>query len=503
MVRRGTRRAAALGLLLCAAACSRPAPDALTIAEASEPSTFDPHFHNEIAVWSTLSNVCEGLVAFTPDMRIEPALAASWRALDPLRTKFEVRPGARFHDGTPVTAGDVVASFTRAASHPRSALRHHLAGVSRVVADGDSAVIVETAAPSPTLLNRLAFVPVVPRAQAGETEIGAPVGSGPYRWVAREPGGAVRLESMPGHQPAPEFRGVRFVYQAGDRERADEFMAGRTDVCVRVPEDVVADIGRRPRLKLISQPRLAVQILTAIPEGATGVGRAALGDPRVRRAMLLAIDRDALVNQVYRGLATAASQYGHPAVFGYDPAIPPARHDPGEARRLLAEAGFAGGFEATLGHGQFGSGAMERIAADLAAVGIKVSLVPMSFGDLVSRLRERSIALAYFARTCTTGDLSEYLDAAIHSPDPGRGLGGENYGAFSDAEVDRLLESAATELDPTRRRELLQRAQRRALEGMPALPLTVRWGYLGVPAPLELTPRHDEWLTVASFRWTR
>jgi peptide/nickel transport system substrate-binding protein len=490
-------------LLLCAAACVRPTPHALTIAEASAPSTFDPHLHNEIAVWSTLSNVCEGLAGFTPDMHVEPALAVSWRALDPLRTRFELRPGARFHDGTPVTAADVVASFTRAASHPRSAVRHHLAGVARVVADGDSAVVVETAAPSPTLLNRLAFVPVIPRAQAGETENGAPIGSGPYRWVAREPGGAVTLERVPGRQPAPEFREVRFVYQADDRERANEFMAGRTDVCVRVPEDAVTDIGRRPRLKLISQPRLAVQILAVIPHGASGDGRAALGDPRVRRAMLHAIDRDALVNQVYRGLATGASQYAHPAVFGYDPAIPLVRYDPGEARRLLAEAGFAAGFDVTLGHGQVGSGAMERIAADLAAVGVRVTLVPVPFGELVARLRERSIALAYFARTCTTGDVSEYLDSAVHTPDPGRGLGGENYGGFSDLEVDRLLESASTELDPARRLDLLQRAQRRALEGMPALPLTVRWGYLGVPARLELTARHDEWMTVASFRWTR
>lgn len=502
-VRRGTRGAAALGLLLCAAACSTPPPYVLTIAEASETSTFDPHLHNEIAVWSTLSNVCEGLVKFTPDMHIEPALASSWRVLGPLRTRFELRPAARFHDGSPVTAADVVASFERAASHPRSAVRHHLAGIARVVADGDAAVIVETAAPSPTLLNRLAYVLVVPRAQTGEAEIRAPVGTGPYRWVGRELGGAVRLRRVPGSAPEPPFAEIVFTYRANDRERVDAFMKGRTDVCVRVPEDSVPDIGRRPRLKLVPQPRLAVQILTVVPEGANGVGRAALGDPRVRRAMLMAIDREALVNQVYRGLGVAASQYAHPAVFGYDPGIPVVRHDPEGARRLLAEAGFGGGFEATLGHGQVGSGAMERIAADLAAVGVRVTLVPLPFGELVARLREGSIALAYFARTCTTGDVSEYLDAAIHTPDPDRGLGGENYGAYSDPELDRMLEAASAELDSARRLDLLQRAQRRALEGMPALPLTVRWGYLGVPARLELTPRHDEWMTVAAFRWFR
>ncbi|MEW6337251.1 MAG: ABC transporter substrate-binding protein [Acidobacteriota bacterium] len=490
-------------VLLCAAACVRTPPPTLTVAEASQPSTFDPHLHNEIAVWSTLSNVCEGLVGFSPDMRIEPALASSWRALDPLRTRFELRPGASFHDGTPVTAADVVASFTRAASHPRSAVRHHLAGVARVLPDGDAAVIVETAAPSPTLLNRLVFVSVIPRSQAGDEEIGAPIGSGPYRWAASAPEGAVTLEAAAGRQPAPDVREVRFVYQADDYERADAFVSGKTDICVRIPEDVVADIGRRPKLRLVSQPRLAVQILTVIPEGATGIARTALADARVRRALLIAIDREALVNQVYRGLATAASQYAHPAVFGYDPGIAPLRHDPGEARRLLAEAGYGEGFEATLGHGRISSGAMERIVADLAAVGVRVALVPLPFGDLVERMRERSVALAYFARTCTTGDVSEYLDAAIHSPEPVRRFGGENYGAFSDSEVDRLLEAAATELDPARRLELLQMAQRRALEGLPALPLTVRWGYLGVPARLEMTPRHDEWMTVAAFRWVR
>ncbi len=159
------------------------------------PTTLDPHHHNEIVGWSLLCNFYDALVRFSPEMRIEPSLAESWKVLDGNRVRFELHRNVRFCNGEAFTSADVVTSFDRALHDPLSKLRHHLVGIKSVVADGDWAVVLETASPSPTLLNRLAFLFIVPHTQAAVPEIERPVGTGPYRYVERNGAGSVVAEA--------------------------------------------------------------------------------------------------------------------------------------------------------------------------------------------------------------------------------------------------------------------------------------------------------------------
>lgn len=493
------RGKAVLLLALATVACGPwKSPKTIVVAQQTQPSTFDPHLANEAVVWSTLSNVLEGLVRFSPRLELEPALAESWERTSPTQLRFVLRRGVVFHNGKPLHARDVVASLRRAQLHPKSQVRHFLAGVVRVEAVGEGEVWLETASPAPTLLRRLAFALVVPEEQCGEEEILTPAGTGPYRILKRQDH-TLELKAVPWWGGTPSIRRARLVFIENDKERTALFLSGKLDVCTWVSEEEIGELRKREELRLVRQPRLAVQLVAVIPQAATGAAGKALADARVRRALLLALDRDRFVREVAGGEATVASQLVHPLVFGYDPGVSPVPHDPEQARQLLAAAGFSQGFEVQLGIGSGAEAIGKAIAADWERVGIRTQLVPMRFPELVAAARGRRLPLVFFARTCTTSDASEVLDPHTHCPDPTKGLGLENYPGFCDPQVDQLLEAAASELDGEKRRVLLQRAQRLVLEQGYFLPVLIRWSWLGLKKPLMFEPRFDQYIFLQDF----
>ena len=498
-------RALAIALMVMAlASCDRIGGERpLVVVFDDLPVSLDPHLQNHSVTWSLLGNFYDSLVRFSPVMKLEPALAVSWKQVTPTRWRLVLRQGVFFHDGQPFGARDVVASFHRAQTHPRSKVRHHLHGVTSVTADGDGAVIVETAQPSPDLLNRLTFLFVVPQSLVAAAEMAAPVGTGPYRFIARHPDGTVEAVGFDGWRGMPAIRRVNFVFYIDEDQAAQSFFDGRADVCHLLPDDQVGSAEQRPDLRVEPQPRLAVQLLVVNPSAAEGPARRALADPRVRRALLLALDRGGWVGRVYRGNATVATQYVHPVVFGYDPEIAAVGYDPRQARALLAQAGFADGFEVTLGHGSLRSGVVEAIVADLERVGVRVRPVEANFGAVLDQGVQGKLPLLLYAWACSTGDASDFLNSSIHTRDAATGLGMENFAGFSNPALDALLDAADRELNPLRRRELLQSAQRQVLAELPVLPLTIRWGFHGLSSRVEILTRHDERVWVAGFRWRR
>lgn len=499
-----TRRLAlTMGLALAVAwggGCGWPFRRApLKVVVEHAPGTLDPHRQNQVVSWVILSNVCEALVRFSADMRLEPALAEAWERPDPQQVRFHLRQGVRFHDGSTFGAGDVVASFERARSSSVPGIQHHLVGIRAVWAEDEATVVFETESPAPTLLNRLTYLFIVPRGQAAEGEISVPLGTGPYRIVGRKTDGTVRLAAFSSWRGRPPVSRAEFLGEPDGNRGVAALLRGQVDVLRRVPDERVAEVMRARGVRAQVQPGMQVRILVTVPRAATGIARRALADPRVRRAMLHAIDRQRLVDEGFRGNGTVASQYVHPVVFGYDPSIGPLPYDPRRARDLLAEAGFANGFAVELAHGQLPWNAVAPLVEDLEKLGLRITVRPLPFADLLARAHE--IPLLYYGRSCTTADAADFLDSLLHTPDPGRGYGAENWGGYSNPRVDRALEDAGRELDPARRLSLLQEAQRVALEDLPILPLAIRWNYLGLSDRIDAPSRYDEWLYLGDFRW--
>jgi peptide/nickel transport system substrate-binding protein len=489
------------GVAVCGCTGCDRGERALVVAFDDVPGSLDPHLQNQSVAWSVLGNIYDGLVRFSPTMQLEPALAVSWIPEDESHWQLRLRPGVHFHDGELFTADDVVASVERARSHPRSLVRHHLVGVRAIRKIDDLTVEMETTGPAPDLLNRLTFIFVMPAQKATTEEITTPIGTGPYRFVRRAANSSVEMLGFSGWRGMPEIDHVIFEFYGGDLVATEKFFAGGVDLLHSLPDDQLPLVQDRPGLRAEPQPRLAVQMLAVIPAAAQGTARSALGDPRVRRAMLMALNRKGWANEVFRGNATVASQYVHPVVFGYDPDITEVPYDPQEARRLLAEAGYSEGFEATLVHGFVTSGVIEALAGDLARVNVHIFAQAVPFSEVLRMARTGQVPLVFYAWACSTGDASDFLNSSLHSRDPERGLGAENYLGFSAPDVDTLLDAAERERDPTVRRAQLQQAQRLVLEALPVLPLTTRWGYEGVSDRVDIITRHDERVWVAAYRW--
>jgi len=318
-----------------------------------------------------------------------------------------------------------------------------------------------------------------------------PVGTGPYRFAGLTADGGVAAEAWSGWQGRPDIQDVRFEFVDSDEAAARRLVAGRADVCHLLPDNWVSEVTATAGLRVIEQPRLAVQLLDIHPELATGELARALSDPRVRRAMLLALDRASWVRKVFRGNGLVATQYVHPAVFGFEPELTAEPYDPEAARRLLAEAGFPHGFAAPLAFRPAGADLAEALASDLGAVGIRIELHP---GLDV-------LPLNYFSWACSTGDASDFLNSMIWRPEgisPGLPLAPR-----AAAETIALLRAADGEGDRARRLALLQQVQRRVLADLPLLPLTIRLGYKGVSDRVEVVTRYDEREVVSTFRWRR
>lgn len=484
----GPRAATPLALLTIVSlgVCCRSAPvpgGEVVIAQITSAATLDPHRHDEVSTLSTLSHFYDTLVAFGPEMDIQPSLATRWENPSDTVWRFELRPGVVFHDGRPLGPPDVVASLKRAMTLPDSGVRHYLAAVSEVRAIDKETVEIVARHPAPVLLNKLAFVPIVPRDQ-GAAPITRPNGTGPYRFLSGSPEATIRGERFLRYWgPPPAFDRVTVLSLPDARQRAEAVPAGRAHLVARFPEEHWEWGRQQPSVRMTSREGLSVTLLAFSLRP-----RSPFADPRVRRAAALALDRDRLVERA-GGLAVPMDQVVPRGVFGYTPGLGPMRHDRAEAMRLLKEAGQSGGFETPFLLPDSQESLGRDVAAQLAAVGIRLHATVLPWGGFSERLSREENTVVLFGWAAVTGDASDALDALLHSP--GGGYGSGNRFSYANSELDRLIETSGRTLDPRLRRKLLGQAMAIVREDLPVVPLLARFQLYAVARDLDWTPRLD------------
>ena len=446
----------------------------LVVGQLAEPRSLDPATVTGANDFRILSNLFEGLVRFRKGtLEPEPALAERWEILDGGRLYvFHLRQGVRFHDGAPFDADAVKLTFERMLDP-----RHPLAGtgpfpfagffsaIKAVEAPDAGTVRMRLDKPYAPLLAMLAHPAASIVSPAALTRLGrgfsrAPVGTGPFRFAAWESERQVRLERNRDYREgAPKLAAVVFRPISDANARASEMLAGGLDVMVELAPDAAPAFRGNARFALHQAPgpHLWFLILNAA-EGA-------LTDVRVRRAVNLAIDKRAIVDDVLSGTASVPAG-PIPDAFGAasDPELTPYRHDPEQARALLREAG-AEGATLTLLASDGGSGMLEPIAmataiqSDLARVGLRVEIETFEWNAYLARVNGGlgRAAMAEMAWMTTDPDTLPSL-ALSSSATPDKG--GFNAGRYQNPELDRLIGEAREAQEPAARSALYRRIDR-------------------------------------------
>lgn len=460
----------------------------LRIAVESGPTSLDPHYASLITNIAFARHVFQPLAEQDRRQVLRPAIARSWRVVDDTTWELELDPNARFSDGRPVTAEDIAFTIARAGDVPNSpsSFRYATRPVAAVEAVGPHTVRLRTNGPFPLLLNQLSLVMIVPKREGSTTAAfndgSAAIGSGPYRLVSWQPGQPVRYarnDAFAGTRPA--FATVEFRPIANAGARVAALQAGDVDLIEIVPPDQFARFKANAAFATAESPSNRLIFLTLdsgreesphvrVPEGAPL--RNPLRDARVRRALSIAINREALVARVLQGQALAAGDLGPPGYFGTSPDLTPPGFDLDGARRLLAEAGFPRGFAVQVNgpNDRFMNDeqVVQAIAQMWTRAGLQASVEVKPRGVWLSEAAalRYSVNLAGFS---PNPEVLGMLETQIHSWDTTLGLGTANRGRFSSPEIDAIIQRARTTMDDAARERLTREATRRALRDETAL----------------------------------
>jgi peptide/nickel transport system substrate-binding protein len=529
MPRFARRQGVSIGIAaLCLAAAPPPRAVArdLAVGLAAPPTSFDPHYHAHAPSIALHRHVFEPLVTRNPDLTLAPALAREWVPLaDGTGWEFRLDPAARFQDGAPVTAADVAASFARVHTVPNSPGRWtpfvtEIAGVEVV---DQRTLRLRTHGPGPLVPANLPAILVVPERVAREAATAdfnagrAAVGSGPYRLREYAQGERAVLERDPGwwrgaHEP---WDRVTFKIVGNAAARVAALRAGDVQLIEAVPPRDAAALERDPSLAVArtASVRLVYIALDQGRDASPGLAdaegrpldRNPLKDVRVRRALSLAIDREAIRRHVMEGQAVPAAQLLPSGMTGTDPDLRPAPSDPARARALLGEAGWGGGFRLALAgpNDRFVNDEqiLQAVAQMWERVGVRARVEAMPSAVYFARFATGAFSAALASWGHSSGEPNTYLAALLATPDRARGRGTANTLGYSNPRVDGLVDRALATAEREARAGLWREAARLALaEDAALLPLHHQVNIWATRRGLAYAARMDEWTLVTGLR---
>lgn len=462
------RLLACLAILAGASACgfstTARAPGVLEQALEQNPLTLDPARWSDVASGRLISLIASPLVRTDDKMNVVGDLAERWE-LDPAGKvyTFHLNPKARFTNGRKVTAEDVRYSLDRVMDPATKALRtwvmepvlgakERLEGKATSIKGlsvvNESTLRIELKEPFAPFLQMMAMplagaVPKEEVLRLGERFAREPVGCGPYKLVSWVNDSVVELAANPDyHLGAPKLKGMRFRIIREPLTRSSEFQLGNLDV-IAIPPSERAFYTSHPvwGKRILEKAGLNVYYLGLNCE------KAPTSDPRVRRAIAMAIDKTSIIQSVRKGQGVEAAGPIPPGLPGHDPAYKGIAYDPEGAKKLLAAAGFAGGLDLELAQGDNKDNleVTQILASYLARVGIRVKLSTFEWQTFKSRVNDGLAQSFYLSWWADYADAENFLYPLFHSSQAGPGGNGPRYrSAAADALLDQVRRTSAT-----------------------------------------------------------
>ena len=442
----------------------------IVVAVDADVDTLHPTDFSTTVELGVLNQIYDTLLYYSPDgtKDPEPRIAESYEISDDgLDYTFHLRDDVTFHDGTPVTADDVVFSIElyKASEYQGS----QISMLSSVEATDEHTVVCHLDAPYSPFLQGICSPMIASKAYYESSEddfVNNPIGTGPYKFVSRAKGSNIKLEANEDYyRGAPEIKEVTFEVIPDSSTKAIALQTGEVNFAE-------IDSATKPQLEANPAITIAEVPTSAFSYIAMNTEKEPFNDVKVRQAINYAIDRDTLVEVCYDGEAEVNSNICAKERFGYSDDQFQYTYDPEKAKELLAEAGIETPYD--LGEilvAEKYSNLATVIQNDLKAVGLDVTISVKEFNSYISDLQNGSYGITALNMTLE-GD-TQTLEMAFTSDY----IGIANNARYSDEEMDKLFEQARTETDNDKRAEIFNeiftKAQDEAIYAVMCNPMTL------------------------------
>ena len=453
----------------------------LVISLGTDVPIFDSLYSSGIPNLGIILLVAEGLTRINPtgaDPKVLPVLAESWEpSADGETWTFKLREGVTFHDGTPFNAEAVRFNIMDRMLNPdaKALAASAFKMIESVEVVDEYTVNITTNGPFAGLPAQLAYSPMAINSPTQVQKLGnedyhtAPMGTGPFKFVHHIKGQEVLVEANEdywGGAPYLDAIAMRPIPETASRLMALE--AGESHVIYNVPP--------RDAQRYKDDPSLGIEVLTPPQQRTIFIGMnnkwGPLQDVRVRQALNYAVDQQAIIDNILLGLTQPMDSPLPPACACYQSTKNYA-YDPDKAKQLLAEAGYADGFEATLhyGAGRFllDSEVVEAVQSYLADVGVDVEVIPLEWAAFQATwkkpLEESEIQLFFvgWGNPTVDPDLGTYTYVEASWPP------GLNAMFYSNPDLERLIPAQRAATDPVERCDIVEEIQEIIMEDVPQI----------------------------------
>ncbi len=462
-----------------------------------DPPTMDPALAGDAESAVYVAEIFSGLVTLDQNLKVIPDIAEKWDVSDDRQTyTFYLRKGVQFHDGRPVTAQDFKYSIERAASPAmlsptadtylgdivgvKQKLARKAQDVSGVQVVDDYTLKITIDAPKAYFLAKLTFPTayVVDKnnvEKGGRTWTDKPNGTGPYKLKEYVRSQRIVLVKNDNYylDPKPQIPEVDFILGGGSFMTMYE--NGDLDSTPVSISDIerVSDPTSPLNKELATFPQLSTQFVVF------NTRKPPFDDPKVRQAFALALDRQKIVDVVYHKMPLLANTILPPGMPGYTEPANVIPYDVAQAKQLLAQSKYAGKlpditWTTTGGGGTAPQGIQAMTAMLKDALGVNVSIQQTDWATFINQLNDPTNNPYQIFDIGWIGDYADpqdFLDILFHTGSV------QNWSAYSNPDVDKLLDQAGTEKDTATRFKLYQQAEQKILADYPVVPLTYERNY--------------------------